>query len=186
MKSIILIAAIILTPAAFASEENQTALTNEARELAMNFGKTLKAQLLTAFDEGGIMAAVSVCNAQAPQIAQDFKKSTGWTVGRTSLKPRNTANAPSQWQVEMLQMFEQQKLDGMPLKELEWSETAGGTFRYMKAIPTGALCTACHGTDIEPELQTHITSMYPDDKATGFQTGDIRGAFVLTREVIDE
>ena len=51
----------------------------------------------------------------------------------------------------------------------------------MKAIPTGGVCLACHGENLAQGVQETITTLYPNDKATGFKSGDIRGAFVVTK-----
>jgi hypothetical protein len=53
----------------------------------------------------------------------------------------------------------------------------------MKAIPTGAVCLTCHGTEVKPEVLTKIKELYPNDKATGYQEGDIRGAFVAVKNL---
>ena len=70
---------------------------------------------------------------------------------------------------------------------MTWSEIAAidgkRQFRFMKAIPTGALCLQCHGSSISPEVSARLAELYPDDKATGYATGDIRGAFVVTRNL---
>lgn len=57
----------------------------------------------------------------------------------------------------------------------------GKRYRFMKAIPTADLCLACHGESINPDLAAAIDKAYPDDKARGFKTGDIRGAFTLSK-----
>ena len=53
----------------------------------------------------------------------------------------------------------------------------------MKAIPIGGLCLQCHGTAIAPELAEKLSELYPEDKATGYREGDMRGAFVVTRRL---
>ena len=52
---------------------------------------------------------------------------------------------------------------------------------YMKAIPVKQLCTVCHGTRVDPGLAAAIRARYPEDRATGFRVGELRGAFTLTR-----
>ncbi|MGV6851130.1 MAG: c-type heme family protein [bacterium] len=51
------------------------------------------------------------------------------------------------------------------------------TFRFMKAIPAGRACMACHGQSINHGLASKIQQLYPQDQATGYQPGDIRCAF---------
>ena len=40
-------------------------------------------------------------------------------------------------------------------------------------------CTMCHGpaAAIADEVRAEIAASYPDDRATGFATGDLRGWF---------
>jgi len=89
--------------------------------------------------------------------------------------------------VAVLESFESQKSYGADLSKLVWSETVdvdgGQEFRFMKAIPTGTVCLMCHGTQISPEVTEAIANLYPEDKATGYSDGDIRGAFVVTRSL---
>ena len=57
---------------------------------------------------------------------------------------------------------------------------SASTFRYMKAIPMGAVpCLTCHGAP-EPALNAEILRLYPQDRATGFAPGDLRGAFTVS------
>ncbi|MFT6919058.1 MAG: hypothetical protein ACJA2G_001693 [Cognaticolwellia sp.] len=53
--------------------------------------------------------------------------------------------------------------------------------RYMKAIPTGGLCLACHGSKLADDVSSKVNELYPNDQATGFKLGDIRGAFTLQK-----
>ncbi|HSD70126.1 MAG TPA: DUF3365 domain-containing protein, partial [Woeseiaceae bacterium] len=49
--------------------------------------------------------------------------------------------------------------------------------RYMKAIPTGGLCLACHGSAIPDDVRGLLDDHYPHDRALGYEAGDMRGAF---------
>lgn len=152
------------------------------RQAAQTFGKTLKGELQAAMKQGGPMAAVSVCNERAPEIAAQLSEETGFTLRRTSLKPR--ATPPTDWEREVLEQFEARRADGEPPKAIEWHEVTnadgGKQLRYMKAIGTQGVCLTCHGTDIDPALKAKIDKLYPEDQAVGFEEGDIRGAFSIT------
>jgi hypothetical protein len=50
----------------------------------------------------------------------------------------------------------------------------------MRAIPTDALCLTCHGKTLAPDLAAAIARNYPGDQATGFELGQLRGAFSVT------
>lgn len=163
------------------------ALTANSREAIQIYGTTLKQELQTAMKAGGPMNAVEVCNLSAPAIAAKVSASQDVAIGRTSLKNRNADNAPTDWQRTVLESFEARKAAGEDAAALEYAEIvdteAGPEFRFMKAIPTGEVCLNCHGSDLSAELSAKIRSHYPDDKATGFAIGDLRGAFVVTESV---
>lgn len=156
--------------------------TAEARALVQDFMKTLKGELMQGMAEGGPETAIVICSEKAPALSAKIAKEKGWQVGRTSLKPRNPDNTPDEWERKTLESFEQKKNDGADPKTLE-AETQidGEEYRYMKAIPTAALCLTCHGQDITPSLQTKLKTLYPQDQAIGYQEGDLRGAFTLRR-----
>ena len=53
------------------------------------------------------------------------------------------------------------------------------TLAVLTPIRLMVACTLCHGTDdqVMPEVKAAIVSNYPEDRATGFSEGDIRGYF---------
>ena len=151
------------------------------------FGKALKAELVTAMQSGGPMAAIDVCNTKAPGIAAAVSLQQGVQVSRVSLKNRNPDNAPSEWQTAVLESFEERVESGEDAAGLSWQKTVevDGVkhYRFMQAIPTGGVCLACHGKAIDPAVQAKLTELYPEDKATGYSEGDLRGAFVVSRKL---
>lgn len=149
-------------------------------------GAGLKTRLQQAIKSGGLTAGVEECQLAAGPIAESLSKN-GWAVGRTSLKVRNPDNAPDGWEREQLAHFssllEKNKLTSEPLKrplDAYQYDDESGEFRYMMAIEQGQLCMACHGTNVAPAVKDVIAKHYPDDQATGFKVGDLRGAFTLT------
>jgi len=157
----------------------------EARGLIKQFGSTLKGQLVGAMKEGGPVKAIEFCNISAPGIAADIAAASGWEVGRTSLKTRSEANTPDSWELKVLQQFEAKKSAGTAPATLEYSEVVEvdgkKSFRYMKAIPTEKACLNCHAATIAPDVEAKLHELYPNDNARGFNEGDIRGAFSLTK-----
>jgi hypothetical protein len=157
----------------------------ESAAVAKEFMMTLKGELQAAMQEGGPVNAIQVCNTRAPEIAAGFSEKKGWTVARTSLKFRNPDNAPDAWERQVLEQFEERKAKGEDPKQLSYAEVVeeGGTktYRFMKAIPTGAVCLACHGEKIDTSVEAKIQELYPEDQARGYNEGDIRGAFTITQ-----
>ena len=54
--------------------------------------------------------------------------------------------------------------------------------RYMKAVPTEGACLACHGTQLSEDVRAGLKEMYPDDRATGYNIGEVRGAIVVVKD----
>ena len=156
-----------------------------SREAVQKFSATLKEALQEAVKSGGPVNGIAVCHDKAGQIATDLSQQLGMTVGRTSLKVRNSTNAADDWELAVLKQFDARKAQGEPADKLEFFEVTdhGGqkTFRYMKAIPTGALCLNCHGENLKPEVDAKLKELYPNDQARGFKEGDLRGAFTLAK-----
>ena len=157
------------------------------RQSIQAYGGALKQELTSAIKSGGAMAALEVCHLKAPQIAQHVSEKSGFNVARTSLKPRNAASAPDAWEEEVLNSFEARKAKGEDVNTLEFhavvEKEGKREARYMKAIPTAEVCLNCHGSKIQPELLEKTKALYPEDKAVGFNLGDLRGAFTV-REVL--
>ena len=160
--------------------EDTRALQAEARTQIKAFAGALQSTLKQGMETEGAVHAIELCNTEAPLIAEQTSRN-GWQVGRTSLKVRNPDNQPDAWEREVLQQFEQRKQAGEDLMTLEASATENGEFRFMKAIPTGAACIACHGTELSAPVQARLAELYPQDQARGFNPGDLRGAFTLRK-----
>ena len=158
-----------------------------SRQVVKAFAGSLKGELQQAIEAGGPPNAIEVCKRVAPEIAKTQGEQHGWEVGRTSLKLRNPDNLPDAWEREVLMGFEARKAEGEDPKTLEHyafvEQDGQPVFRYMKAIPTADVCLACHGTELSPEVTAALAERYPQDQATGFKKGDIRGAFTITQPV---
>lgn len=155
---------------------------SESRLAVKSFGDQLVKELKNALEEGGPVKAIKVCNIEAPQIADALSDQHNLQIGRTSLKTRNPNNKPDAWERTVLQQFEQRKQGGEDLATLEFYEETEKGFRYMKAIPTKGLCLTCHGETLSEPVKATLTEYYPNDMATGFKVGDIRGAFTIIQK----
>lgn len=163
---------------------SQKLLENQAKQKLQPFAKQLKQTLKTSVKQGGLPQGIKVCSKVANEFALQHS-TEGWTISRTSLKYRNPKNKPNAWLEQQLQTLEKMKDKGVTADKLLLSElvttASGNEFRLVKAIPTGKLCLNCHGTNLSKQVQQTLTQLYPNDLATGFDLGDIRGAFVVTK-----
>jgi len=62
-------------------------------------------------------------------------------------------------------------------------EPAGRYYRYMKAIPVQPLCLTCHGSPdaVPASVQARLRTEYPQDRATGYSVGQVRGGVTVKR-----
>ena len=136
----------------------------------------------------GATAAIPVCKVKAPQLLQEQADKTGWSIRRVSLKTRNPERGtPDAWEARQLADFNIRAANGEKIERLEHGEvlSEGGrqTYRYIRAIPVGQVCLGCHGPadSIEPGLRAELNKNYPQDRATGYALGQVRGALTVKR-----
>lgn len=159
------------TPVALSSEQARS----QAVPAFESFAETLKAELLAAIEKGGPVMAVEVCSKRAPEIAQSVSQESGFSLGRSSHRLRNQKNAPSEAISAYLAQHAQK-----PASEARVEVVASDSdWVVIAPIATQPLCLTCHGdsASFAPELTQALDKFYPDDKATGFKAGDLRGVF---------
>ncbi len=180
-----LLTCLALPFSTFAQSSSTEQLDQEARNIAKQFLAQLKPELQKSMKSDGPAKTVAFCHTKAPEIAKKIAQKTGWDINRVSLKPRGENATPDQWETAVLKRFNNQLANGTPPKTIEFSaivQVGGQTeYRYMKAIPTGNVCLACHGSKIAPPIQETLQQFYPNDAATGYSKGQIRGAFSFSK-----
>ncbi|WP_229744722.1 Tll0287-like domain-containing protein [Neiella marina] len=176
----IITAAMLST--ANAEPAKQNTLRAEAQQLVQQFGQRLKPQLIKSMQQGGPVEAIAVCATKAPEIASQLSESSGWQMKRVSLKARNQTSAlPDAWEAKVLTAFDQQAAEGKINGPLFTDSLEQGSYRFMQAQPVEPLCLHCHGKNLTPDIKASLKQNYPQDMATGYQLGQIRGAFSLTK-----
>lgn len=183
------IAAACATPTFAQDGAVDPARVAAARAAIKGLGEGLKEKLVAAMQNGGPANALGVCKTEAPKVTDAQSKAAGLTVGRTALKYRNPGNKPDAFEKAAMEKFVADIKGGADAMKLEHAaivtENGKKVFRYMKPIMTaGNPCLACHGAELKPEIATKIKELYPEDQATGFAAGDLRGAFTV-RQAID-
>lgn len=136
------------------------------------FKKQLK-ETLTGAMKTSPMAAIDVCAKQAPDMAKAASKD-GVTVGRSALKLRNDASAPTPWLEAAMKELAKAKSGSDASTAVA---LPGGRTGYAEAIWTQAPCLVCHGETLAEPIKAEIDKRYPKDAARGFKEGDFRGVF---------
>ena len=107
--------------------------------------------------------------------AKEISAENGWMVRQVAKKYRNPAHALNS---ETRPIYDQ--FASSPEKMEAWStstraETEG--WLYARRITVQSSCLACHGSkEDRPEF---VKTGYPDDRAYGFEEGDLRGLYTV-------
>jgi Protein of unknown function (DUF3365) len=153
------------------------AARGRASDAAAKLMGALFTELQAALAKGPPEQAIDVCADRAPAIAKKIGEDTGLSVRRTSLRTRNPANAPDDWERAWL---ERASAGTAPAVDDAEVVRKGGQYelRYVRVVRLAEMCTACHGAPdkIPPAVKEAIARRYPEDRATGFSPGDLRGA----------
>ncbi len=199
LLSVTLLALLLLTPACApgdgqkaAAEKTEVApppvpveIPAQVKETLKNsvkmLGGTLKGHLVAALDEKGTLGALEFCGSQAQTLTGEASTDEVF-IHRVSLRLRNPANQPSDFERAQLERFEALNAEGK-LPEGAFIAHKDGerdAAYFFKPLMMGKPCLLCHGdpAGIEPEVLARLQELYPTDEAVGFAEGDLRGAFV--------
>lgn len=130
----------------------------------------LAGRLTTAVAEAGPAAAIAVCAEQAPLIAAEVSQAHNLTIGRSSFRLRNSKNTMPAWAAPHVEAR---------VAEETYLAGPSGELGALLPIRMNSMCVTCHGTvaEIPAEVQSALAEKYPEDEATGFAAGDLRGWF---------
>jgi len=140
--------------------------------------KVLLANVMTAMKTGGPVNAVSFCNIHAIPLTDSLAGEYNCIIQRVSDKYRNQANKLSEADADILAKMSSFN----PMKPVLVSEN--GRMVYYKPIKIAMpACLKCHGSlgkEIDSKTLEIINQKYPNDLATGYKEGDLRGLWKIT------
>lgn len=142
--------------------------------------KNLITNLQKAIEEGGVVHAIEFCNVKAEEITNS---TDGVLIRRVSTKNRNSNNFPDSQEAPILDAYEYNSENGLESEPNIQKIENGEIFLYTKAIIfPGGLCMNCHGepgSQISDPVLEALNKLYPEDKAIGYKSGDLRGMWSL-------
>ncbi|HEX6133489.1 MAG TPA: DUF3365 domain-containing protein [Longimicrobiales bacterium] len=179
------ISVLLVSAACERTEPADTTMADEAAvaevgaAAAQRLRQTLVQRLTAAIDSGGTASAIEVCALEAGALTDSIARElgSGVAVKRTSTRVRNPRNAPDSLEVEALTHFTTiAATTGEPPAQYVQRAPEGG-YRYYEPLGIVPLCVQCHGPpdSIAPEVRATLAQRYPDDRATGYGVGDLRG-----------
>lgn len=149
-----------------------------SEELASELQSSLGSKLMAAMERGGPSEAIAVCQEVAQELTEAADRTDPEvTINRTALRVRNPVNAPTALDEKVLKDWKRALNKGLPAKPVV--NEAGGNVIVHRPIMTAELCLQYHGPpeQIDEATAQLLQKLYPEDEATGFQAGDLRGAF---------
>ncbi|WP_372744747.1 DUF3365 domain-containing protein [Lutibacter sp.] len=164
------------------SEKDKEVYTSKGKEIAEASFLELSTQLTAQMKAGGTAQAIPFCNQNAMPITNQLSKKFEATIKRTSTNIRNEQNAPTDREVEIMNQYKKmisEKKDLNPIVELD----VDAKKHFYAPIILKANCLVCHGKVSETvniKTDSIIKSLYPNDKAVGYNEGDLRGVWSIT------
>lgn len=165
--------------AAFATAAPSPEAFARARGVADALGKDLQSRLFAALDSGGPAHAITYC-ADSAQALSARHTAEGVYIRRVSLRVRNPTNRPDSAEERDLRRLDSLKAAGaLPGEVARMGRLSTGepVVEYLRPIVVQERCLACHGArdQLAAPVRRLIADRYPDDQATGYQAGDLRG-----------
>ena len=164
------------------SDKEKKTYTNQGKEIAQATQKTLGTNLMQKMKKGGVQAAIPFCNSMANPLTEEMSKKYDVEIKRTSDKIRNESNGSTLQESEVIKQYKNllsNKKDLTPMVKLDKS----GKPHFYAPILMQKKCLACHGTigkSITKQADSIIKTFYPNDIATGYNEGDLRGVWSIT------
>jgi len=168
-----------LPPDPLTSEEAARAIALGA-PAAGALGEGLLARLAHAIDSEGLEEATSFCSESAIPITQEIEaaQAAGLSLKRTTLRWRNPDNAPDPWEERVLRYLEAlEEFDPESVPVELTAQGPGESLRYYRPLRAAPMCLNCHGEEgaMDPRVLDILRESYPDDRATGYGAGELRG-----------
>jgi hypothetical protein len=150
----------------------------------------LSRNLIQSIKKNGIKSSIEFCNSAAGKITNSLSAKYQAEIKRTSLKTRNENNEPNQIEAQILEAYEHAASNNVQISPSVQAIDNTNQVLFTKPILIkNPVCLNCHGnigTTLSKENDEFIKSLYPKDKATGYQTNDFRGmwSIVLDKKTI--
>lgn len=153
-------------------DETEQKLYRRAEKARGNLAGTLMGRVKEAISNKGPTGAIGVCDLEASGLTQKVAEKHDVKIGRTSFRLRNPENNPPDW-------AKQFNLVKKRIEEQVILHNDSGRVAVFSPIRLGKKCATCHGPkdQLSDDVKDALAERYPEDEATGFKPGDLRGWF---------
>ncbi|MFT6338050.1 MAG: hypothetical protein ACJATI_004820 [Halioglobus sp.] len=165
-------------PMVISEQEFDEEFIIKGKEIASSAFLSLSGELAKAVKNGGLKNALSYCNTNAIPLTDSLSNAHNVDIKRTSLKFRNPRNKPTEREKEILNQYELAKENGQIMEAIIDNEAERKTFHA--PIIVQAACIKCHGAKSNISMYDSILKLYPNDLATDYTQGDLRGMWSIS------
>ena len=154
-------------------------------ERGLKYALTTKAvlgkNLMGTIQKKGVLEALTFCNERAYPLTDSMSVVHNAVIRRVSDKPRNPKNKANSEELDYINTFKKviaNNEEASPIvKEMDHK------VKVYYPITTNTMCLQCHGKPNETLNETTLTrikSLYPMDKAIGYNINEVRGIWSIT------
>lgn len=164
------------------SEKEKQTYIAKGKEIGKATVKKLGSNLMENMKKGGPQQAIPFCNAKANPLTKEMADKYNVSIKRTSHKIRNENNNPNEIEENIIKQYLESITKGEKLKPII-EKDKNGKVHFYAPIKLEGKCLACHGVigkQISSKTDSILKVLYPNDKATGFKIGDLRGIVNIT------
>lgn len=154
-----------------------SSVVSKGKSITEDAFQTLSSNLMGAMQEGGFEYALQFCKVEALPLTDSLSTHYNVQVRRATHRPRNASNSADSLEMETIRNYIAQLNTQEELTPVLYRSDDQIIYHAPIVINNG-LCLNCHGdpgSDIQQERLEMIGELYPDDKATGFDMGELRG-----------
>jgi rhodanese-related sulfurtransferase len=139
---------------------------------ALDSMRIARATTITADEDVDAETFARVCKPVGLR-ARELSEENGWRVRQIATRYRNPANAAAPGDSALFAQFEADP--DLVDRWLDATHDGVPGQRYVRRIAMQGTCLACHGA--RDERPAFVVETYPEDRAFGFEPGDLRGLY---------
>ncbi|MCA0131692.1 c-type heme family protein [Winogradskyella alexanderae] len=163
------------------TEINSLPYGERGLKYALSTKAVLGKNLMGTIQKKGTLEALNFCNVRAYPLTDSMATTFSANIKRVSDKPRNPFNQANETELDFINKFKNDLKDGNEIKPAVIENENTVTVYY--PITTNSMCLQCHGKidkDIVPEVSERLATLYPKDKAVGYDINQVRGIWNIT------
>ena len=169
--------------------QNQQAQTNPEdlpyADRGLHYALTTKAvlgkNLMGTIQKKGVLEALEFCNIKAYPLTDSMAVVHNANIKRVTDQPRNPNNKANSEELGYINTFKQVIANNEEPSPMVVERDSKVNVYY--PITTNTMCLQCHGKPnetIEASTLSRINTLYPNDKAIGYNANEVRGIWTIT------